>query len=233
MPSKRVSLKGKGADLFFGDYSPGQAEPAHLDAGNPGPPLISNPADGDEPRAVSPTCRTRKSASVAFVPIISANNDASSLASTTACSPDGVDASEPTAHSASDHAIKLASLIAETIESVPRSPQQSDMHDDSHADSSPASKLASRNSIDAILSAETKAEAIRKVVKVPGREVSFVRLTPEEKAQVSDIVYAYKRRGQRTSENEIHRIALSHLLDDYHEHGPDSMLARVLAALQA
>ncbi len=75
--------------------------------------------------------------------------------------------------------------------------------------------------------------AIRKVVKAPGREVSFVRLSPQEKGQLADIVYTYKRQGQKTSENEINRIALNFLLADYHAHGEQSMLARVLAALQA
>jgi hypothetical protein len=92
-----------------------------------------------------------------------------------------------------------------------------------------ASELASTL---AELDAET-IDAIRKVVKVQGREVSFIRLTPEEKAQVSDIVYTYKRQGQKTTENQINRIAINYLLHDYHEHGEQSVLARVLASLLA
>ena len=76
-------------------------------------------------------------------------------------------------------------------------------------------------------------DAIRKVVKTQGRDVSFIRLTPEEKAQVSDIVYTYKRQGQKTTENQINRIAINYLLHDYHEHGEQSVLARVLASLLA
>jgi hypothetical protein len=71
------------------------------------------------------------------------------------------------------------------------------------------------------------------VVKVPGREVSFVRLSADEKTRLADIVYTYKRQGQKTSENEINRIAINYLLLDYDEHGDQSMLARVLAALLA
>ncbi len=89
---------------------------------------------------------------------------------------------------------------------------------------------ASQTSIDV---GATTIEAIRKVVKGPGREVSFVRLTPEEKAEVVDIVYTYRRQGQKTTENEINRIALNYLLHDYHEHGERSVLAQVLAALSA
>jgi hypothetical protein len=79
----------------------------------------------------------------------------------------------------------------------------------------------------------TTVEAIRQVLKAPGREVSFVRLTAQEKAHLSDIVYTYKRQGQKTSETEINRIAINYLLLDFHEHGEQSVLARVLAALRA
>jgi len=76
-------------------------------------------------------------------------------------------------------------------------------------------------------------EAIRRVVKVPGKEVSFVRLTPDEKGHLADIVYTYKRRGRKTTENEINRIAVNFILEDYHANGEASVLARVLEALRA
>ncbi len=74
---------------------------------------------------------------------------------------------------------------------------------------------------------------IRKVVKNPGREVSFVRVSPEEKGQLADIIYTYRRQGQKTSENEINRIAINFLLEDYRANGEQSILARTLAALRA
>ncbi len=70
-------------------------------------------------------------------------------------------------------------------------------------------------------------------MKNTGREVTFVRLTPEEKSQLADIVYTYKRQGVKTSENEISRIAMSYLLEDYKAHGQESILAKVIAALLA
>jgi hypothetical protein len=76
-------------------------------------------------------------------------------------------------------------------------------------------------------------EAIRKAVKHTGREVTFVRLTPEEKGQLADIVYTYKRQGVKTSENEISRIAISYLLADYKANGQESILAKVIASLLA
>jgi len=76
-------------------------------------------------------------------------------------------------------------------------------------------------------------EEIRKTVKATGKEVSFVRLTPEEKHLLVDIVYTYKRQGVRTSENEINRIAVNYLLLDYQVNGADSILTRVIKALLA
>ena len=96
----------------------------------------------------------------------------------------------------------------------------SSIHDSNHA-----SMLA--NHPDALI------ETIRKTVKQIGKETTFLRLTPEEKEQLREIDYTYKRRGIKTSENEISRIGLKFLLEDYKAHGEASILARVLAALNA
>ena len=76
-------------------------------------------------------------------------------------------------------------------------------------------------------------ETIRTTVKQIGKEITFLRLIPEEKQQLREIDYTYKRRGIRTSENEISRIGLKFLLEDYKADGEASILARVLAALNA
>lgn len=81
--------------------------------------------------------------------------------------------------------------------------------------------------------ASTLVDTIRKTVKVPGKEVSFVRLTPDEKGELADIVYTYKRQGKKTSENEINRIAVNFILHDYKANGNTSILARVIDALLA
>jgi hypothetical protein len=175
---KRVSLKGKGADLFFGDYpATAAADPspsttdarddaaaataAGAEASSPLAPLPQPAAEGERPGPPPATPPRRRSS--------------------------GAQARVP----ASEHASVLASVEASTV------------------------------------------EAIRQVIKSPGREVSFVRLTPQEKADLGDIVYTYKRQGQKTSETEINRIAINYLLLDFHEHGEQSVLARVLAALRA
>ena len=74
---------------------------------------------------------------------------------------------------------------------------------------------------------------IRKAVKVVGREPGTIRLTEREKSQLADVVYTLGRQGKRTSENELYRIALNYLLDDYKEHGEESVLSRVITALNA
>ena len=103
----------------------------------------------------------------------------------------------------------------------------------SKLDSHEASLIASTD--DSMLASyQTQVIAdIRKIVKVPGREVSFVRLTLQEKGELADIVYSYKRQGKKTSENEIHRIAINFILHDYKASGKNSLLVRVIEALLA
>lgn len=101
-------------------------------------------------------------------------------------------------------------------------------HDSNHA-STQASTLA--NIQDDIV------ETIRKTVKQVGKDTLFVRLTPDEKHQVASVVYAlnemYRGEGRKTSENEIGRIGLNFLLEDYKANGEQSILAKVLVALNA
>lgn len=175
--AKRISLKGKGADLFFGDYAP---EP---------------PGDRLEPDL------SEHDASVAGA---------------------ALDDRSPAANGAGP-ADDPATVPAAPRASAEPQPPPTRAKARSHA-----SKQASSKDDDA-----EAVEAIRKTVKTLGREVSFVRLTPEEKGVLAEVVYAYKRQGIKTTENEINRIAINALLADYHAHGEASLLARVLAALRA
>jgi hypothetical protein len=80
-------------------------------------------------------------------------------------------------------------------------------------------------------------ETIRKTVKQVGAKTLFIRLTPEEKHELASVVFTfnemYRGEGRKTSENEIGRIALNFLIEDYRAKGKESVLARVLAALVA
>jgi len=173
---KRVSLKGKGAELFFGDF------PAAAQA---------------DPEVLTSHAKQRPDSTATSQPEAALNQ---------------APASEPTIlpEEAKPAVGARTSRAATRANGAVRNPDQA------------------LTAVDA-----SAVEAIRQVIKVPGREVSYVRVTPEEKAQLSDIVYTYKRQGQKTSENELNRIAINYLLLDYHEHGEQSVLARVLAALLA
>jgi hypothetical protein len=190
MPSKRVSLKGKGADLFFGDYSPNQ-------------PAVTEVPPDDAPVSVA----TPSDLAGQPAPIASADTTPESTTQPTPeTTPAPSHSQRPTrAHTraTSTGTRKPASTLASKPTSTPR-----DTHDETIA-------------------------AIRRTVRTVGKEVSFVRMTPEEKALLTDIVYSYKRQGQKTSETEINRIAINAILLDYQEHGEQSVLARVLASLLA
>ena len=185
---KRVSLKGKGAELFFGDYpatpeADSPAVPTRAQDGQQPEPSAAIEAPLSPPREGHPDTAPRRPRTAAVREAPQPARPPKRGTFTLASPEDSVLASQP--------AITLASVRADEIESI------------------------------------------RQIIKVPGREVSFVRLTPEEKAHLSDIVYTFKRQGQKTSETEINRIAINFLLLDFHEHGEQSVLARVLAALRA
>jgi hypothetical protein len=111
----------------------------------------------------------------------------------------------------------------------PRPRRSAKAEQESKLDSKRASKHASTQ---AVLS-DSQIESIRKLVKTPGKEVSYVRLTPQEKDELAEILYTYKRRGTKTTENEITRIAVNYLVVDYKENGDASVLSRVISALRA
>jgi hypothetical protein len=75
-------------------------------------------------------------------------------------------------------------------------------------------------------------ERLRKAVKTSGKEAATHRFTSREKARIAEVVYTYGRRGYRTCENEIVRVATNWLLEDYRAHGQGSVLHEVLRALK-
>ena len=108
---------------------------------------------------------------------------------------------------------------------VPQVPVDVNNEKASKNDSSQDSELASYQA--------STIERIRKIVKDGGREVTFTRLSHEEKQQMKDLIYTYGRLGIKTTENDIVRIALNYILEDYQASGKASILERVLEALNA
>jgi hypothetical protein len=76
-------------------------------------------------------------------------------------------------------------------------------------------------------------ELVRKSVKQIGKEAATHRFTLEEKNELADIEYTYKRQGIRTSENEITRIAINYFIEDYRQNGEQSLLAKILKRLNS
>jgi hypothetical protein len=80
---------------------------------------------------------------------------------------------------------------------------------------------------------DTTTETVRAAVKIFGKEAATHRFTLEEKKAIRDIVYAYEGRGIRTGENEISRIGVNFLIEDYQQNGENSILHKVLVALNS
>ena len=78
---------------------------------------------------------------------------------------------------------------------------------------------------------DTIVELVRKAVKEFGKEAATHRFTTEEKKAIADIIYSYKNRGIRTSENQISRIAVNFIINDLRENGENSVLDKALRAL--
>lgn len=74
-------------------------------------------------------------------------------------------------------------------------------------------------------------ELIRKTVKDVGKESATYRFTAEEKKALLALTFAYKVQGFKTSENEVTRIAINFLLEDRNQNGRNSVLEKVLQAL--
>jgi hypothetical protein len=72
---------------------------------------------------------------------------------------------------------------------------------------------------------------VRKAVKEFGKEAATHRFTEMEKREIADLIYTYKNRGIKTSENEITRIAVNYIVEDYKENGENSVLHKILQAL--
>ena len=74
-------------------------------------------------------------------------------------------------------------------------------------------------------------DVVRKAVKEFGKEAATHRFTEAEKKEIADLIYTYKNTGIRTSENEVTRIAVNFIIGDYKENGENSVLHKILEAL--
>ena len=78
---------------------------------------------------------------------------------------------------------------------------------------------------------DTIIKIIRKAVKNFGKEAATHRFTIVEKKAIADIIFRFRAKDIKTSENEITRIAVNFIVQDYKENGKKSILERTLKAL--
>ncbi len=76
-------------------------------------------------------------------------------------------------------------------------------------------------------------ESVRKAVKLLGEKAATHRFTADEKDALADIVYAMKKKGIHTSENEVTRIAINYMVWEYRQNKQASILSSVLERLNA
>jgi hypothetical protein len=86
---------------------------------------------------------------------------------------------------------------------------------------------------DTTLPDEDIIETIRKEVKQIGKEPATQRLTLKEKQDLKEIEFNYQKEGIRTSANEIIRIAMNYLVNDYKNNGENSILHKVIMKLNS
>lgn len=79
---------------------------------------------------------------------------------------------------------------------------------------------------------DTTVEFVRKSVKEFGKEAATHRFTLAEKRAIAHIVHSLNMQGIRTTENEITRIAINFVIDEFNRQEKDSFLGLVLQALK-
>jgi hypothetical protein len=74
-------------------------------------------------------------------------------------------------------------------------------------------------------------DLVRKAVKQFGKEAATHRFTLAEKNAIAEVVFAYRGKGIKTSENEMTRIAINYLIFDYQLNREKSILNQILEKL--
>ena len=122
---------------------------------------------------------------------------------------------------------------AEAVSVSPMTPSSQDAKVASNLATKPETKQPSNRDAKQPGSQDTIVEVVRLAVKELGRVAGTHRYTAEEKRALEELVYEYGRKGMETSGNEIIRIGLNYLFEDYRLFGRSSILARVLERLNA
>jgi hypothetical protein len=216
--AKRVSLKGKGADIFFGDYAP------------PGMSAPESPA-ADAPVVESSSTATPeedRSQSDAGMAIGTATDDGP-IASTMTdfVAQHDVETVPPTPKSASKQASKNERVLA-------RKPAR--MHASKQA-SVQASSLDTEIPFvgntdvagDAIGSSEIDLDVWTRV-DMPATITNSFRYTEAELSTLTDVLYEIgKQHGAKLTKQDVARLGLNVILDEYRCRGANSLLGKLAA----
>src|SRR4051794_36827690 len=181
------------------------------------PQPATEPGEPSEARAPTPPARparagasSRASSRDSTVDTHVASSPASRSDSSQASSPDSTRANSFDSSDASTADSVLARKRARPIDRTP-------------ADSL-ASTLASSGDL---------VDAIYRVVKKPGKQTSYVRVTEREKTGLASILAEIsEKHGYKVTETDLIRIAICSALVNYAENGMDSLLMRVIVALR-
>ena len=73
---------------------------------------------------------------------------------------------------------------------------------------------------------------LRQAVHRLGKEAATYRFTREEKDGLAEVIYQQSKAGIKACENEIVRIGVNWLLQDYRAKGEKSLVALTLRALR-
>jgi hypothetical protein len=243
--AKRVSLKGRGADIFFGDYGP-TAEPA---VPTPAPEAVPVTAEDmgatDEPEATPPgpeqtpegsesgrRSERRRSPAVSKHQSLQASKQASKLASLQSQQKENVPDQTPLDVQAS----KLASMHTST--SVGQRGQESASHADDRTGASDRSEgddpAAGGGDAEDFLAeiGEVGGEFWTRV-DAPATITSSFRYTEPELTALTDVLYEIgKQYGVRVTKQDVVRLALNAVLNEYYQQGPSSLLGRLAARRQ-
>ena len=74
---------------------------------------------------------------------------------------------------------------------------------------------------------------IAKSIREVGKEVCTYRLTQKEKTALVEIIYHYRMRNSRLSENDIARIAINFLIEDFNANRHTCKLSSIVEAMKA
>ena len=74
---------------------------------------------------------------------------------------------------------------------------------------------------------------IAKAIREIGKEVCTYRLTEKEKTALVEIIYHYRMKKYRLSENEIARIAINFIIQDFNSNKKDCILSRIIELQKA